>query len=115
MCHNQYARDSAIRRSGVHHGRWGPRPGPSYSVRSYYLARATRGPVSSRLELDFGTPVRMPSKLESIGPTLIRPWLKVNSRSVRSCGPLRFFTTEMACLTSPLDSKYRKRTTESAR
>lgn len=52
-----------------------------------------------------GCPVSTPSKLASAWPTLMVPFAKSNSRIVRSCLPLRFFTTERAWWTVPARSK----------
>ena len=52
-----------------------------------------------------GTPVRTPRKPRSGSPMVMRPFFMLKSRMLRSCSPPRILTTEIACLTSPSDSK----------
>ena len=51
-----------------------------------------------------GVPVSTPWNFVSGSPTRMPPSSR-NSRIVRSCGPLRFLTTERACRTVPSASK----------
>jgi hypothetical protein len=52
-----------------------------------------------------GTPVRIPRKSESGSPMLMPSRPMRSSRMVRSCAPVRFFSTEIAWRTAPRDSK----------
>ena len=75
--------------------------------RAAHLASAVRPDVDGAAGEDA-------AELVSGGPTCRPPAPNSSSRIDRSWLPVRFFTTEIACFTSPAASKYRNRTTVSA-
>src|SRR5262245_4380311 len=87
---------------------------PADSVGQHLHFASVRTSVSS-FPSCVGTPVSTPLNSFRGLPISIRPFLRLNSRIVRSCCPLRFLTTEIACRMSPRDSKYRSRMIASAR